>query len=86
MVDAEVEIGEQAGPADKDEVVILGEVLEEQPKLAEIAEVHEVGVVEDGGERLAGVIEAEGLLDEPAFALECAGSNCGRSCCRIKGV
>ena len=70
VVDAEVEIGEQAGPADKDQVVIFGEVLEEQPKLAEIAEVHEVGVVEDGGERLAGVIEVEGLFDEPAFALE----------------
>jgi hypothetical protein len=70
LVDAEVEIGEQAGMANEDEVVVLGEVLEEQTQLAEVVEVHEVGVVEDGGDRLAGVVEAEGLFDEPAFALE----------------
>ena len=70
LVDAEVEIGEQAGLADEDEVVVFGEVLEEQPQLAEVGQVHEVGVVEDGGQRFAGVVEAEGLLDEPAFALE----------------
>ena len=70
VVDAEVEGGEQAGPADEDEVVVLGEVLEEQPQLAQVGQVHEVGVVEDGGQALAGVVEAEGLLDEPAFALE----------------
>ena len=70
LVDAEVEGGEQAGPADEDEVVVFGEVLEEQPQLAQVGQVHEVGVVEDGGQALAGVVEAEGLLDEAAFALE----------------
>ena len=70
LVDAEVEGGEQAGPADEDEVVVFGEVLEEQPQLAQVGQVHEVGVVEDGGQGLAGVVEAEGLLDEAAFALE----------------
>ena len=50
VVDAEVEVGEQAGPADEDEVVVLGEVLEEQPQLAQVGQVHEVGVVEDGGQ------------------------------------
>ena len=70
LVDAEVESGEQAGPADEDEVVVFGEVLEEQPQLAQVGQVHEVGVVEDGGQGLAGVVEAEGLLDEPAFAFE----------------
>lgn len=29
-----------------------------------------MGVVEDGGQAFPGVIEAEGLLDESAFALE----------------
>ena len=29
-----------------------------------------MGVVEDGGQRLAGVVEAESLLDKAAFALE----------------
>ena len=61
---------EQVGPADENEVVVLGEVLEQQPQLAEVGQVHEVGVVEDGGQRLAGVVEAERLLDELAFALE----------------
>jgi hypothetical protein len=70
VIDAEVEVGEQAGPADEDEVVILGKILEEKPQLAEVGEVHEVGVVEDGGEALAGVIETEGLFDKLALALE----------------
>src|SRR5271155_4514411 len=70
VVDAEVESSEQAGAADEDEVVILGEVLEEEPQLAEVGQVHEMGVVEDGSQAFAGVIEAESLLDEAAFALE----------------
>jgi hypothetical protein len=32
--DAEVERGKEAGPADEDEVVVLGEVLEEEAELA----------------------------------------------------
>ncbi len=70
LVDAEVEGGEQTGPADEDEIVVLGEVLEQEPQLAQVGHVHQVGVVEDGGQCLAGVVEAEGLLDEAAFALE----------------
>ena len=70
LVDAEVEGGEQTGPADEDEVVVFGEVLEEQPQLAEVGHVHEMSVVEDGGQGFAGVVEAEGLFDESAFAFE----------------
>ena len=70
LVDAEVEVGEEAGPTDENEVVIFGEVLEEQSELAQVGQVHEVGVVEDGGQRFAGVIQAEGLFDESAFAFE----------------
>jgi hypothetical protein len=70
LVDAEVEGGQQAGPAHENEVVVLGEVLEEQPQLAQVGHVHEVGVVEDGGQRFAGMVEAEGLLDELAFTGE----------------
>ena len=70
LVDAEVEGGEQAGSAHEDEVVVLGEVLEEEAELAQVGQVHEVGVVEDGGQGLVSVVEAEGLLDEPAFAGE----------------
>src|SRR6202011_4749392 len=62
--------GEQVGAADEDQVVVLGEVLEEQPQLAQVGQVHQVGVVENGGQGFAGVVEAEGLFDEAAFALE----------------
>src|SRR6185312_2336535 len=70
VVDAEIEVGEQAGAAEEDEVVGLGEVFEQQPQAAEVGEVHEVGVVEDGSEALAGVVEGERLFDEFAFAVE----------------
>ncbi len=50
--------------------MVLGEVLEQQPQLAQVGQVHEVGVVEDGGQAFAGVVEAEGLFDEAAFAGE----------------
>ncbi len=70
QVDAQVQRGQQVGPADQHQVVVFGEVLEEEPQLAQVGQVHEVGVVEDGGQRLAGAVEAEGLLDEPAFAGE----------------
>ena len=50
--------------------MVLGEVLEQQSQLAEGGEVHEVGVVEDGGQGFAGVVEAERLLDQLAFAGE----------------
>src|SRR5262249_53163770 len=36
LVDAEVEGGQQVGPAAQDEVVVLGEVLEEQSQLAQV--------------------------------------------------
>ena len=48
----------------------MGKSSKSEPQLAQVGQVHEVGVVEDGGQGLAGVVEAEGLLDEPAFALE----------------
>ena len=50
--------------------MVLGEVLEEQPELAQVGQVHEMGVVEDRGQALAGMVEAEGVFDESAFALE----------------
>jgi hypothetical protein len=70
LVDAEVQSGEQIGPAEQDQVVVFGEILEEKPQLAQVGQVHEVGIVENGGQGLAGVIEAEGLLDKAAFAGE----------------
>jgi len=52
LIDAEVEGGEKTGLADEDEVVVFGELFEEQPQLAEVGHVHEVGVVEDSGQDL----------------------------------
>ena len=46
---------------EEDEVVILGEVLEEQAQLAQAFDVHEVGVVDDGDEHFSGAMEAEGF-------------------------
>lgn len=50
--------------------MVLGEVLKEKPQLAQVGQVHEAGIVEDRGQRFAGVIEAEGLLDEAVFTGE----------------
>ena len=63
-------IGEQTGTADQDEVVILGEVLEEEPEPTEVGKVHQMRVVEDRGQRLPGVVEGEGPFAELAFAGE----------------
>jgi hypothetical protein len=68
IVGREGELGEELGLCDEDEVVVLGEVLEEQTKAPEIAHVEEVGVVDDGREHLSGVIDAIGFLDEALLA------------------
>ena len=51
-------------------IMVFGEVIEEELQFAEVGQVHEVGVVEDGGQRFAGAVEAHGLFDELAFAGE----------------
>ncbi len=70
VVDTQVEVGEQTRLADQHQVVVLGEVLEQQPQLAQVGQVHQMSIIEDGGHTLAGVVEAEGLFDEFAFAGE----------------
>lgn len=47
----------------------MGEVLEEAAELAEPIEVHDVGVVEDGDEKLGFVVEFPGGFDEGHFAV-----------------
>ena len=66
---------EQVGLADEDEVVVLGEVLEEQPQLAQVGQVMRWASSRMVVEHLAGVVEAEGLLDELAFAVKAGPSN-----------
>jgi hypothetical protein len=68
FVHGEGEATEQLGLGDKDQAVVFREVLEEQADLAQRRYVHEVRVVDDGGEHLAGAVQAARLLDEAAFA------------------
>lgn len=68
FVDAELEGLEQRRLADEDEVVAAGEVFAEEAEFAEAFAGHEVGVVDDGGEHLAGAMDLVGFLDEEFFA------------------
>lgn len=45
-------------------LVFLGEILKEQAQLAEAENIHQMGVINDGGEHFADVIEALRFLDE----------------------
>ncbi len=58
-----------AAAGDEDEVVGTGKVLAQEPKLAQADGRHEMGVVNDGREHFAGAMDAEGLLDQQAFAV-----------------
>ena len=55
--------------ADQDQVVGAREVLAEQAQFAQAIGGHEMGVVNDGHEHFAGAMDAEGLLDQQAFAV-----------------
>jgi hypothetical protein len=48
--------------------VVFREVLEEQAQAAQGGDVEQMGVVDDGCEHLASLVDAVGFLDEPAFA------------------
>jgi hypothetical protein len=68
LVDGQGEGLEQRRLADEDQVVGAGEVLAEQAQFAQAIGGHEVGVVNDGDEHFAGAVDAEGFLDQQAFA------------------
>ena len=55
--------------ADEHQVVGAGKVLAEQAQFAQAVGGHEVGVVNDGDEHFAGAVDAEGFLDQQAFAV-----------------
>jgi hypothetical protein len=67
VVDAERELGEKLRLRNQDQVVVFGKILEEQAQPAQRVDAHEVGVVDDGHEHFAGVVDALSLL-EAAFA------------------
>jgi hypothetical protein len=62
--------GQETGLGDEDEVVVLGKVLEEQAQAAQVVDLDEMGVVDDGREHLAGVVDAMGFLDEALLATD----------------
>ncbi len=50
--------------------MVLGEIFEEQADTAEGWHIHQVRIVDDGREHLAGAVEAPGFFDEALFAAE----------------
>jgi len=68
LVDGEVQFMDELGLGEEDEVVVLGEVLEEEAQFAQALDVHEVGVVNDGDEHLALAVDLPSRLDEEFFA------------------
>ena len=60
---------EQGRLADQDQVVGVREILAEQAQLAQALGRHEVGVVDDGHQHLAGAMDAESLLDQEPLAV-----------------
>ena len=69
LVDGKAQTLEELGLADEHQVVRAGKVLAEKPKFAQAVRRHEVGVVDDGDEHLAGAVDAEGLSDEAADSM-----------------
>ena len=69
LVDGQGQGLQQRRLADEDQVVRAGKVLAEQAQFAQAIGGHEMGVVNDGDEHLAGAMDAEGLLDQQAFAV-----------------
>jgi hypothetical protein len=72
LVDAEVEIGQEGGLANQNQVMILGEVFQQQPQFSQAGHVHEMGVVDDGSNHHTEMVEAERFLDETLFTGEIA--------------
>lgn len=73
LVDGQRKRVEQLGVPEEDEVVVLGEVLEDESKTPEGGGGHEVGAVDDEGEHLAALVFLVSLIfDEALLALEVA--------------
>ncbi len=70
LVHGQIQIGEQLHLTDQDQVVVLGEILQQQAEFPQVVHVHQVSVVDDRHQHLAGVIEMGRLFDQSTFALE----------------
>ena len=69
LVDEQRQSSQERRLADEHEIVGAGEVLAEQAQFAQAIGGHEVGIVDNGHEHFAGPIDAEGFLDQQAFAV-----------------
>jgi hypothetical protein len=70
LIDRETQVGEQRGLADQNKVMIFGEVFEQETQFTQTVDVHEMGVIDDGGEHFTELIQAKGFLDEAAFTFK----------------
>jgi hypothetical protein len=70
LVVGQADAAQERRLADQDEVMVLGEVLEEQAELSEALDIHEMSVVNDRRDHLAQMVQSESLLDQALFAAE----------------
>ena len=70
LVDLQAHMGQAFVLADKDEVVVFGEIFEKEPQPAQGLHLHEVRVVDYDHQELSVAVEREGLVDETPLAFE----------------
>jgi hypothetical protein len=68
LVIGQTDGAQQGWLADKDKVVVLREILKKEAQFSQAVDIHEMSVVNDGGDHLAEMIQPESLLDETLFA------------------
>ena len=67
-----MQLAHEGGLRDQDEVVVFGEVFEEESKFAKAVHVHEMSVVDDGHEHLALMVEIPTCFDQEFFTASIA--------------
>jgi hypothetical protein len=68
LIDGQVQLVHELRLGEEDEVVVFREVLEKEAQLPETLDIHEMGVVNDGGEHLTLLIDLPGGFDEEFLA------------------
>jgi hypothetical protein len=70
VVDGERKLLKEFGLSEENEIVVFGKVLKNEPEFAKGVDLHEVGVINDGSEHFASLIDFVGFFNKPGFALE----------------
>lgn len=68
LVDDEMQFLHELWLCEEDKVVVFREVFEKEPEFSQAVHVHEVGVVNDGDEHFAFMVDLPAGLDEEFFA------------------